>query len=50
MSDKAELFAHLDEYGYVVLEEVLTVDQVGILKERSVELAKKRSSQKVRFQ
>ena len=41
MSDKAELFAHLDEYGYVVLEEVLTVDQVGILKERSVELAKK---------
>ena len=41
MSDKAELFAHLDEYGYVVLEEVLTVNQVDILKEKSVELAKK---------
>ena len=41
MSDKAELFAHLDEYGYVVLERVLTADQVGVLKERSVELAKK---------
>ena len=41
MSDKAELFAHLDEYGYVVLERVLTADQVDVLKERSVELAKK---------
>ena len=41
MSDKAELFAHLDEYGYVVLERALTADQVGVLKERSIELAKK---------
>ena len=34
MSDKAELFAHLDVYGYVVLEGVLTTDQVGVLKDK----------------
>ena len=41
MSDKAGLFAHLDEYGYVVLEGVLTTEQVSTLRERSVELVKR---------
>ncbi len=41
MSSKEELFAHLDEHGYVVLKGVLTVNQVGALRERSIELIKK---------
>ena len=43
MSSKEELFAHLDEHGYVVLKGVLTVNQVGALRERSIELIKKRA-------
>ena len=35
MSSKEELFAHLDEHGYVVLKGVLTVNQIGALRERS---------------
>ena len=41
MSSKEELFAHLDEHGYVVLKEVLTTNQVSALKERSVKLIEK---------
>ena len=41
MSGKEELFAHLDEHGYVVLREVLTTNQVSVLRERSVELVEK---------
>jgi len=41
MSSKEELFAHLDKHGYVVLKGVLTVNQVGALRERSIELIKK---------
>ena len=41
MSDKAGLFAQLDEYGYVVLEGVLTTAQVSTLRERSVERVKR---------
>ena len=41
MSGKEELFAHLDEHGYVVLREVLTTNQVSVLRRRSVELVEK---------
>ena len=41
MSGKEKLFAHLDEHGYVVLREVLTTNQVSVLRERSVELVEK---------
>ena len=41
MNGKEELFAHLDEHGYVVLRGGLTTNQVGVLRERSVELVEK---------
>ena len=41
IGNREELFAHLDEYGYVVLKGVLTTNQVGSLRERSIELVKK---------
>lgn len=41
MSKKEKLIAHVDEYGYVVLEGALTEDEADELRARSMELARK---------